>query len=77
MSVADQEHRTTALSAIYNLLDYPCCIIPAGSVDLDKDIAEESWYTQTPYDKVPNFPYDLGDKDLKELCKSVANQFEL
>lgn len=61
--------RTTALSAIYNLLDYPCCIIPAGRVDLEKDIADEAWYAQASYAKIPNFPYDLGDAELKTLCK--------
>jgi hypothetical protein len=57
------------LSAIYNLLDYPCCIIPAGRVDAQKDVADDAWYAQTPYNKMPDFPYDLGDADLKELCK--------
>ncbi|RVX70860.1 hypothetical protein B0A52_06016 [Exophiala mesophila] len=58
---------TTALSAIYNLLDYPCCIVPAGEVDLEKDVAGEAWYNQPVYDGMPNFPYDYGDEELKSL----------
>lgn len=64
----DVARRTTALSAIYNLLDYPCCIVPAGVVSLEKDVADKAWYAQTPYDRMPNFPYDFGDEELNSLC---------
>ncbi|KAK5057785.1 hypothetical protein LTR84_011786 [Exophiala bonariae] len=64
-----EQYITTALSAIYNLLDYPCCIVPAGEVNLEKDVADEAWYARAPYDKIPNFPYDFGDEELKSLYK--------
>lgn len=59
---------TTAISAIYNLLDYPCAIVPYGRVDLAKDVASRDWYAQKPYDPIPDFPYDRYDKEMKELC---------
>lgn len=43
--------------------------MPAGEVDLVKDVASEAWYAETPYDRIPDFPYDFGDGELKSLCR--------
>ena len=43
--------------------------MPAGEVDLEKDVAGEAWYNQPVYDGMPNFPYDYGDEELKSLCR--------
>ena len=59
---------SSAISAIYNLLDYPCCIIPCGTVDLEQDLADEEWLKSPPNERIPDFPYDGGDKEMKELC---------
>lgn len=63
------QYITSASVAIYNLLDYPCCVIPFGRVDLEKDVASSEWYAQEAYERIPDFPYDRGDAEMKELCE--------
>ena len=62
------EYITSAISAMYNCLDWPCTTIPHGRVDLVKDQAPKKWYEEEPYPPIPNFPYDRYDKDMKSLC---------
>lgn len=72
------EYITTAVSAMYNCLDWPCTTIPHGRVDLQKDIASKEWYEEDPYPPIPNFPYDRYDKDMKSLCTySLCNGHDM
>jgi amidase len=63
------QYITSAISAVYNLLDWASCTVPYGKVDLEKDVASPEWYAQDPYDPIPDFPYDRYDKEMKELCE--------
>lgn len=63
------QYITNAGSALYNLLDYPCVIVPFGRVDLERDVASDGWKQQEVYEPIPDFPYDRFDKEMRELCK--------
>ncbi len=63
------QYITSASVAIYNLLDYACCVVPFGRVDTEKDVAGPEWYAQEAYEPIPDFPYDRYDAEMKELCE--------
>lgn len=63
------QYIASARVASYNLLGYPCCVIPFGRADLEMDVAGAGWYAQEAYERVPDFPYDRGDAEIKELCE--------
>jgi hypothetical protein len=46
------------------------------TVDAELDVGTEEWYVSEPYEKLEpiRFPYDLGDKEMKELCKWIVYQ---
>ncbi|TPX11826.1 uncharacterized protein E0L32_007563 [Thyridium curvatum] len=71
------EYITSAICAAYNALDVPVCCVPFGRVDLQKDIAPAEWYDLTPYDDMPNFPYDRYDRDMMRLCMCFSIRLQV
>ncbi|KAL4947403.1 amidase signature domain-containing protein [Aspergillus filifer] len=63
---------SNAYAAVYNMLDYVTGSIPVTTVDLDKDIAPPEWYDAPAYPRIEEerFPYDWGDKEMKEVYSS-------
>lgn len=62
---------SNSYAGIYNMLDYVTGCIPVTKTDLTLDIASKGWYESTPYPRIEEerFPYDWGDKEMKELYK--------
>lgn len=62
---------SNSYSGIYNMLDYATGCIPATKTDLKLDVASKEWYESKPYPRIEEkrFPYDWGDKEMKELYK--------
>jgi amidase len=65
---------SNSYATIYNMLDYTTGSIPVTTVSRD-DSPEREWLDQAPYPRIEpvRFPYDLGDKEMKELCKSTSH----
>ncbi|CAG9970416.1 unnamed protein product [Clonostachys byssicola] len=59
-------------AGIYNMLDYATGSIPVTKVDLERDIAPPEWYNAPVYPRIEEirFPYDWGDKEMKEIYTS-------
>jgi amidase len=57
-------------ATVYNMLDYVTGSIPVTVVDPVLDVASHEWYESEPYERIEpvRFPYDWGDKEMKELC---------
>lgn len=62
---------SNSYAGIYNMLDYVTGSVPVGRVDLEADIAPKEWHDREPYARIEEerFPYDWGDKEMKELYK--------
>lgn len=62
---------SNAYSAMYNLLDYTTGCIPVTKTDPVLDVASQEWYDSETYPRIEEvrFPYDWGDKEMKELYK--------
>lgn len=60
---------SNAYAGMYNLLDYVTGSIPVTKVDLELDVAPREWYECEPYPRIEEtrFPYDWGDKEMKDL----------
>lgn len=58
-------------ATVYNMLDYVAGSIPVTAVDEQVDKAEKEWYDGEIYERIEevSFPYDYGDREMKELCK--------
>jgi hypothetical protein len=58
------------------MLDHVTGSVPVTNVDPELDVADKSWYDAEPYPRIEEelFPYDLGDKEMKELCKSMLSE---
>ncbi|KAH8896849.1 amidase [Thozetella sp. PMI_491] len=56
-------------ATVYNMLDYTTGSVPVTKTDLQLDIADKEWYEAAPYPRIEEerFPYDWGDKEMKEL----------
>lgn len=65
---------SNSYSTVYNMLDYTCGCVPVTTVDVELDKATREWYEAKPYPRVEpvRYPYDLGDADMKRLCKFCA-----
>ena len=52
------------------MLDYVTGSIPVTTVH-DEDGPSQDWLETDPYPRIEaiRFPYDEGDKEMKELCK--------
>ncbi|KAL4963271.1 amidase signature domain-containing protein [Aspergillus stella-maris] len=63
---------SNAYAAIYNMLDYVTGSIPVTTVDLEQDIAPPEWYDAPAYPRIEEerFPYDWGDREMKEVYSS-------
>ncbi|KAL2848403.1 amidase signature domain-containing protein [Aspergillus pseudoustus] len=63
---------SNAYAGIYNMLDYVTGSVPVTMVDLEKDVAAPEWYEAEPYPRIEGvrFPYDWGDKEMKEVYES-------
>ncbi|KAL4940399.1 amidase signature domain-containing protein [Aspergillus oleicola] len=63
---------SNAYAGIYNMLDYVTGSVPVTTVDLEQDIAPPEWYTAPTYPRIEEerFPYDWGDKEMKEVYSS-------
>jgi amidase len=59
-------------AGIYNMLDYATGSIPVTTVDLERDVAPPEWYNAPAYPRIEEvrFPYDWGDKEMKEIYSS-------
>lgn len=57
-------------AGMFNLLDYVTGCVPVTTVR-DEDAPSREWLEKEPYPRIEEarFPYDLGDKEMKELCK--------
>lgn len=62
---------SNSYATIYNMLDYVAGSIPFSTVHAVLDQARPEWYNRQPYERIEpvRFPYDLGDKEMMELCK--------
>lgn len=60
---------SNSYATVYNMLDYTTGSIPVTTVDLEQDIAPREWYDKPAYPRIEEerFPYDWGDKEMKEL----------
>lgn len=60
---------SNSYATVYNMLDYTTGCVPVTKVDLEKDIASNEWYEAEAYPRIEEerFPYDWGDKEMKEL----------
>lgn len=63
---------SNAYAGMYNMLDYVTGSIPVTTVSSEDEPTEE-WSRRSPYPRIEaeRFPYDYGDKEMKELCKST------
>jgi amidase len=61
---------SNSYATIYNMLDYVAGSIPVTTVS-PLDVASEEWYGSVPYERIESvrFPYDLGDREMKDLCE--------
>ncbi|RFU25065.1 hypothetical protein B7463_g11272, partial [Scytalidium lignicola] len=59
-------------ATVYNMLDYVTGCVPVTIVDEQLDVAGREWYDGEIYGRIEEvrFPYDLGDKEMKELYTS-------
>ncbi len=66
---------SNSYATVYNMLDYVAGCVPVTRVDCDVDKAGEDWYDEKDiYEDVEElgngiFPYDYGDRKMKEMCK--------
>jgi amidase len=62
---------SNSYATMFNMLDYVAGCVPVTVVDEALDVADKKWYDTEIYDRIEEvrFPYDLGDRDMKELCK--------
>lgn len=60
---------SNAYAGIYNMLDYATGNFPVTTVDPELDVAPKEWYESETYPRIEEerFPYDGGDKEMKEL----------
>jgi amidase len=63
------EYVSNSYAGIYNMLDYATGSVPVTTVDLQLDVAPKEWYDREPYPRLEKdaFPYDWGDKEMKEI----------
>ncbi len=62
---------SNSYATVYNMLDYVTGCVPVTIVDEQLDVAGWEWYNGEIYDRIEEirFPYDLGDREMKELCQ--------
>lgn len=62
---------SNAYAGMYNMLDYVTGCVPVTTVS-DDDVPSQQWLEREPYPRIEatRFPYDLGDKEMQELCES-------
>ncbi|ETN43856.1 uncharacterized protein HMPREF1541_10987 [Cyphellophora europaea CBS 101466] len=67
------EYISNAYAGIYNMLDYVTGSIPVTTVR-DDDAPNQAWLERDPYPQIEavRFPYDKGDKEMKDLYTSPA-----
>jgi amidase len=60
---------SNAYAAMYNLLDYVAGCVPVTTVSQELDVPSSEWYEHPPHPRIEQdrFPYDWGDKEMKEL----------
>jgi amidase len=63
---------SNSYAGIYNMLDYATGSIPVTKVDLERDVAPPEWYNAPAYPRIEEvrFPYEWGDKEMKEIYSS-------
>lgn len=56
-------------ATVCNMLDYATGCVPVLQTDPELDVASPEWYAAEPYPRIEErrFPYDWGDKQMKEL----------
>ncbi|KAI1342306.1 amidase [Xylariaceae sp. FL0016] len=56
-------------ATVFNMLDYTTGSIPVTKTHPTLDVASREWYSAEPYPRIEEtrFPYDWGDKEMKEL----------
>lgn len=64
------QYISNSYATVYNMLDYVAGTVPVTTVDEQLDVAPTTWYESDTYDQIEpvRFPYDRGDKEMKELC---------
>lgn len=64
------QYISNSYAGIYNMLDYVAGSVPVTTVQ-PGDIPSAEWSQKEPHPRIEpvRFPYDLGDKEMKELCK--------
>jgi amidase len=62
---------SNSYATVYNMLDYVAGCVPVTFVDVNVDQASKEWHEGDIYERIEEkrFPYDLGDKEMKELCE--------
>lgn len=60
---------SNSYAGVYNMLDYATGSVPVTRVDLEVDVAPREWYEREVYPRIEEqrFPYDWGDREMKEL----------
>lgn len=65
------EYISNSYATVYNMLDYVTGCVPVTIVNQRLDVAGKDWYDSNIYERFEAvcFPYDRGDKEMKELCE--------
>lgn len=65
------DYISNSYATVYNMLDYVAGSVPVTFVDEKRDVADMDWYEGEVYPRIEEdrFPYDKGDREMKQLCK--------
>lgn len=65
------QYISNSYATVYNMLDYVTGTVPVTTVDEQLDQADDEWYQGEVYETIEpiRFPYDRGDREMKQLCK--------
>ena len=67
------QYISNSYATVYNMLDYVAGTVPVTTVDEQLDNADHEWYHGEVYETIEpvRFPYDRGDREMKQLCKNT------